>query len=177
MKSTDYITNSDTHPTSGAGIGGAASALFATQHSLLSFSKIFALRALPDSTLSTGSSPSAEPPLMSSNHASPPTHVPGVVGIDGRPHRSALNPVPVPLGDPNRVLPSWKPQELGADFALLSCSCRIEATISLGDVPNDHDARPSAAVLGDIGGEFEGEDIGGDINVEVGEEDIRCFEM
>lgn len=74
------------------------------------------------------------------------------------------------LGEPNEhPPPTGKPQELGDDFALLSCNCLKDASTSFTDPPNG--ARRSDGALGDIGGESDGGDKGGEVRVEVGDEE------
>ena len=148
-----YFNSSVTHPTS-----GAASA-FSKVLPLLSLSNIFALRALPDSTLSAGST--------SSSHLASPHIIVLAVGVDGRLQKPALNPANA-LGEANPPLPTCNPQELGADLALLSCNCLSDATISFTDEPACHE--PSCAPLGDIGGDSVGGELGGEIRTDVGEE-------
>lgn len=145
------FSSSDTHPTSGFrasyGLGLTRSSGF----SLLSFSNIFTLKSLPDSTLSsTGSSSSL---IFSHRSIYPDLGRVTRVGVEGRlehPDRVKIDP-----GDPNPEDPTCKAQELGMDFTLFSCNWRKDANISLIELePKD---RLSEFAIGDIGGDSVGE--------------------
>ena len=151
LQASCYFSNSETHPTS-----GVASAL-SNMLSLFSLSNILALRALPDSTLSTG-------PSSSDQTAD------AAVGVDGRLQKPALNPARAPLGDANPPFPICNPHELGTDCALQSCNRLSDATISFTDDDGCHDSRRRFEPLGDIGGDAVVGVLGGEISVAVVEQ-------
>lgn len=125
---------------------------------MLSFAYILALKSLPDSTRSiVGSSPKA---LHSERSNWPrPDRVGVRVGVEGElqnPGRSVD-----PRGE-QKPVPFCMPQEQDPPIlALPSCRLRMEEVSSLTELNEP---------LGDIGGESEGGDIGGEARMEVGEE-------
>lgn len=151
-----HITSSETHPTSGP---GASESTRSREFSLLSLAYILARRPLPDSTLSnTGSS---SPGVLSqrSNGLSP-DRVRIRVGVEGRlknPGRKEIG-----LRGEQNPEPIWTPHAWGLKLVPKFPICRflIEKASSLTEL----------APSGDMGGESDGGDKGGEYKVEVGEE-------
>lgn len=143
-----YPTNSDTHPTSGPDpVGSRRSREFSS----LSLAYILVLKSLPDSTLSIAGSSNALLLSQSSNLLSP-DRVGVRVGVRGEPGRS-MELLGETKHDPReQVVPI---------LALPNCRLRTEEVSSLTELNEP---------LGDVGGESEGGDIGGEAKMEVGEE-------
>lgn len=147
-----HITSSETHPTSGPDPVVVVASTRSRGFSLLSFSNIFTLRSLPDSTLSiAGSSSQAK-------SKTPALFMARFVGVEGKLQNPGRRIGP--LGDPNTEPLMFKPYDVGIDFTFPSCKLRREVSISLTEFdPND---RLNVEVCGDNGGDSDGGVAGGD---------------
>lgn len=86
------------------------------------------------------------------------------VGVDGRLQNPGRKDDP--RGDSNPD-PFCMPHEAGPTFILPSCKPRIDATSSLMEL---NDPPTTWGLLGEIGGESDCGDIGGEAKIDVGEE-------
>lgn len=144
------LTSSETQSTSGPESTRPTRPI---EFSLLSFAYILARRSLPDSTLSIAGSSSSE---CSQRSNGPGPHR---VGVEGRLQKAGRSGGP--RGDLNPD-PIWDPPHEGGVVLiciLASLKLRMEATSSLTEL---RDPIRSCGLWGDIGGESDGGDIGGD---------------